>query len=237
MVQKAAATLLPRRRKVDPLALSTSHRQLLTDEITVKLRGMVHSGEWPLQHRIPSETDLAAALGVSRGTLREAIKALTHSGILEVRRGNGTFVCAISETAGAARRMYENHTEEHILEVWIGLYAQAARLAARNATADDVAALRALLRSREDFLNAADHSDCASDDWVFHTRVAQASGNPLLHALCISLGEVYHKCPPKQQPPGGVDGPTHDGRIALVDAIEAGNAELAVNVVTGSFNS
>ncbi len=110
---------------------------------------MIHSGEWQLQQRIPSETELMAALGVSRGTLREAIKALAHSGMLEVRRGDGTYVRATSEISGAARRMYQDHTEEHILEVRLGLDTQAARLAARNATPDDVAALRAVLAARE----------------------------------------------------------------------------------------
>ena len=125
------------------MTLSTSHRQPLADEVTAKLRQMIHSGEWQLQQRIPSETELMAGLGVSRGTLREAIKALAHSGMLEVRRGDGTYVRAVSEISGAARRMYQDHTEEHILEVRLGLDTQAASLAARNATADDVAALRA----------------------------------------------------------------------------------------------
>src|ERR687897_3402 len=136
------------------MALSSSHRPPLADEVTAKLRTMIQSGEWPLHQRIPSETELMARLGVSRGTLREAIKALAHSGMLEVRRGDGTYVRATSEMSGAARRMYKDHTEEHILEVRVGLDTQAARLAARNATADDIAAMRALLAERENAWNA-----------------------------------------------------------------------------------
>ncbi len=117
----------------------------LAEEITAKLRALIHSGEWPLQQRIPAEPELMAALGVSRGTLREAVKALAHSGMLEVRRGDGTYVRATSEISGAAQRMYQDHSQEHILEVRVGLDTQAARLAARHATADDVAALRGLL--------------------------------------------------------------------------------------------
>ena len=72
------------------MTLTTSHRAPLVEEITAKLRELIHSGEWPLQQRIPAEPELMAALGISRGTLREAIKALAHSGMLEVRRGDGT---------------------------------------------------------------------------------------------------------------------------------------------------
>src|SRR6476660_6221960 len=112
------------------MTLSTSHRQPLADEVTAKLRQMIHSGEWQLQQRIPSEPELMAGLGVSRGTLREAVKALAHSGMLEVRRGDGTYVRAVSEISGAARRMYQEHTDVHVLEVRVGLDTQAARLAA-----------------------------------------------------------------------------------------------------------
>lgn len=219
------------------MTLSTSHRQPLADEITAKLREMVHSGEWPLQQRIPSETELMARLGVSRGTLREAIKALAHSGMLEVRRGDGTYVRATSEMSGAARRMYKDHTEEHILEVRVGLDTQAARLAARNATADDVAALRALLADREASWNAADYAGWARADWGFHVRVAQASGNPLLHELYVSFGEVFHNDLLKQQPRAGFDGLPYEGHGALVDAIEAHDADTAVASVNRNLNS
>ncbi|HEY1155526.1 MAG TPA: GntR family transcriptional regulator, partial [Arthrobacter sp.] len=69
------------------MSLSPSARPPLAAEVTAKLREMVHSGEWPLNQRIPPEPELMARLGVSRGTLREAVKALAHGGMLEVRRG------------------------------------------------------------------------------------------------------------------------------------------------------
>jgi DNA-binding FadR family transcriptional regulator len=219
------------------MALSTSHRQPLADEITAKLRDMIHSGEWPMQQRIPSETVLMAGLGVSRGTLREAIKALAHSGMLEVRRGDGTFVRATSEISGAARRLYQDHTEEHILEVRVGLDTQAARLAARNATADDVTALRALLTQRDEAWHAADYAAWALADWGFHERVAQASGNPLLHELYVSFGDVFHKDLLNQQRRPGFVGLPHEGHGALVDAIEAHDVDAAVASVNRNLNS
>lgn len=198
---------------------------------------MIHSGAWPLHRRIPSEIELMAGLGVSRGTLREAVKALAHSGMLEVRRGDGTYVSATSEISGAARRMYQEHTEEHILEVRVGLDTQAARLAAKNATVDDVAALRALLAERDHAWNAAHYEDWALADWFFHAYVAQASGNPLLHELYISFGEVFHKGLLKQQHRGSFDGMPHEGHGELVDAIEARDGEAAVASVNRNLNS
>ena len=219
------------------MVLVPSSRTPLADEVTAKLRAMVHSGEWPLDQRIPSETELMAGLGVSRGTLREGIKALAHSGMLEVRRGDGTYVRATSEMSGAARRMYQDHTEEHILEVRLGLDTQAARLAARNATADDVSALRALLTARNEAWNTGDHEAWAQADWGFHERVAQASGNPLLHELYVSFGAAFHQDLLKQQRRPGFDGRPHEGHDVLVDAIERQDGEAAVATVNRNLNS
>jgi DNA-binding FadR family transcriptional regulator len=219
------------------MTLSTSHRPPLADEITAKLRETIHSGEWPLNQRIPSEPELMASLGVSRGTLREAIKALAHSGMLEVRRGDGTYVRATSEMSGAARRMYQDHTEQHILEVRLGLDTQAARLAARNATPDDVASLRAILTARAVAWNAEDYEGWARADWEFHARVAQASANPLLHELYVSFGDVFHHDLLKQLRGGRVDGLTDEGHGLLVDALESGDADAAVATVNRNLHS
>lgn len=219
------------------MTLSTSHRQPLAEEVTAKLRHMIHSGEWPLQQRIPAEPELMARLGVSRGTLREAIKALAHSGMLEVRRGDGTYVRATSEISGAAQRMYKDHTQEHILEVRMGLDTQAARLAAHNATADDVAAMRHLLDLRRDAWSSEDYAAWARADWDFHELVAQSSGNPLLHELHVSFGGVFHDDLLRQQRRGGFNGLPYEGHGELVEAIEARNEAAAIASVNRNLNS
>jgi DNA-binding FadR family transcriptional regulator len=219
------------------MTLTPSPRPPLVEEITAKLRDSIHSGEWQLQQRIPAEPELMAALGVSRGTLREAIKALAHSGMLEVRRGDGTYVRATSEISGAAQRMYRDHSQMHILEVRVGLDTQAARLAARHASDDDVAALRELLEVRRRTWLAGDFAGWAQADWNFHVMVAQASGNPLLHELYVSFGGVFHSDLLRQQRRGGFDGLPHSGHGELVDAIAARDATAAVESVHRNLNS
>ncbi|MBO1269117.1 FadR/GntR family transcriptional regulator [Arthrobacter cavernae] len=210
------------------MSLTPSHRPALAEEVTAKLRAMIQSGEWPLNAKIPAEPELMASLGVSRGTLREAIKALAHGGMLEVLRGDGTYVRATSEISGAAQRIYKEHTQEHIVEVRMGLDTQAARLAARHATAEDIAAMRALLQLRRDAWQAGDYLTWARADWDFHERVALASGNPLLHQLHVSFGGVFHDDLLRQQRRAGFNGIPREGHDELADAIEAGDEEAAV---------
>jgi len=219
------------------VSLSPSVRQPLATEVTAKLREMVHSGEWALNQRIPPEPELMARLGVSRGTLREAVKALAHGGMLEVRRGDGTYVRATNEMSGAARRLYQDHTEQHILEVRLGLDTQAARLAARNATDDDVTALRDLLAARDQAWKDGDVEAWADADWQFHLGVAQASGNPLLHELYASFGTVFHQDLLTQQRRQGFNGLPRDGHETLLDAIERRHEDDAVATVNRNLNS
>lgn len=87
------------------MSLTTSHREPLAQEVTSKLRHAISSGLWAVNARIPSEQELMKELGVSRGTLREAIKSLAHVGMLEVLRGDGTYVRATSEIAGATQNL------------------------------------------------------------------------------------------------------------------------------------
>ncbi|WP_341476419.1 FadR/GntR family transcriptional regulator [Arthrobacter glacialis] len=129
-------------------------------------------------------------LGVSRGTLREAIKSLAHVGMLDVRRGDGTFVRATSEIAGATQKLIGRHGAKHVIEVRLGLDAQAAHLAAIHASTEQLDHMRGVLAARRDAWDSQ-----ALDEWValdgeFHLAVAHASANPLLAELYESFGDA-----------------------------------------------
>jgi len=86
------------------VSLTSTRRSGLVDQVIDQLRQAIADGEWPVGQRIPAEPELVAALGVGRNTVREAVRALSHAGLLEVRQGDGTFVRATSELSGALRR-------------------------------------------------------------------------------------------------------------------------------------
>src|SRR3954464_11768538 len=67
----------------------------LTDEAIEKIRAMITSGELRPGDRLPSEPELGAQLGLSRSSLREAVKALSLINVLDVRRGDGTYVTSL----------------------------------------------------------------------------------------------------------------------------------------------
>src|ERR687895_2810237 len=120
----------------------------LWDEVVAQFEALIASGEWPVGTKIPPEPELVAALGVGRNTVREAVRALEHAGLLEPRRGDGTYVRATSDLGAALLRRARRSTALHVLAVRRSLERDAAVAAAHNRTDADVAAIRAAADAR-----------------------------------------------------------------------------------------
>jgi len=169
--------------------LATTRRTGLVEQVIGQLRQSVVSGEWPVGTRIPNESTLSEALGVGRNTVREAVRALAHGGILEVRQGDGTYVRATSEVSGALRSLCGAELRE-VLQVRRCLEVEGARLAAAARSKKDVALLRRLLRRRDELELGDDHAAFVQADAALHFAVMQASGNTVLTELYRGLTEV-----------------------------------------------
>ncbi|MGP9728275.1 FadR/GntR family transcriptional regulator [Glutamicibacter sp. 287] len=211
-------------------------RPPLADEVVARLSDAVAQGRWAVGDRIPAEPELIAEMGVSRGTLREAIKALARTGMFEVRRGDGTYVRATSEISGTAQRVYREHADQDVLQVRFALDTQAARLAAKSSDAQVIQRLRTLLRQRSDAWQIQDYLAWSQADWQFHLEVARASGVPLLHEIYESFGDVFHGTKMVQRLADGFDGCFSDGHELLVDAIEAADGEAAARTVVANLD-
>ncbi|CAA0110594.1 HTH-type transcriptional regulator LutR [Mycolicibacterium vanbaalenii] len=171
------------------MPLSTARRAGLVEQVIDQLRHAVSAGEWPVGQRIPNEAVLVESLGVGRNTVREAVRALAHAGILEVRQGDGTYVRATSEVSGALRRLCGAELRD-VLQVRRGLEVEAARLAAAQRTEADLSELRALLARRDGYQAGGDTDEFARADAEFHLAVVRSSHNPMLTELYRGLIEA-----------------------------------------------
>src|SRR5882757_7038491 len=120
----------------------------LADQVIARLRAEIVSGAWPVGSRIPTEPELVERLGVARNTVREAVRALAHNGLLDIRQGSGTFVVATSELAGVMGRRFADANPLHVAELRASLEATAAALAARRRDDTDLRHLEQLLERR-----------------------------------------------------------------------------------------
>ncbi|MDQ6917883.1 MAG: GntR family transcriptional regulator, partial [Candidatus Dormibacteraeota bacterium] len=86
----------------------------VTDDAIDKIRALIVSGQWGPGDRLPPEAELAARLGLSRNSLREAVRALSMVRVLEVRQGDGTYVSSLEadlllESTRFATDLMRNH--------------------------------------------------------------------------------------------------------------------------------
>lgn len=158
------------------------------DRIVSSLRGMIVRGDLEAGHRLPSEPELAAQLGVSRPMLREALKALEVAGYLEVRRGygGGRFVAAPEpdefHAITSAPLSTMDVEPQHVMDVRLAIEPMAARLAAVTGdTAELAGALRRL------GMAGARPARAVSALVQFHVALIDASANPVFAAVYESL--------------------------------------------------
>ena len=131
--------------------------------------------------KLPNEVELAAGLGVSRATLREAIRTLCTRGVLEVRRGKGTYVSqrvGEIDDFGFSGVDYARGQLRDLFELRSIFEPRAARLACRRATSEE---LRNILRLGEAFEKTVlERGDSIAADQAFHSGIVQAMHNDFM---------------------------------------------------------
>ena len=161
----------------------------VTDEAILRIREMITSGELEPGSRLPPEKELSERLGLSRNSLREAVKALEVIRVLDVRRGDGTYVTSLEPALllEAMSFVVDLHTDRSVLEIFGVrriLEPAAAALAALRMD-DDTAALLTRLVHDTDRLH--DVEALVQHDLAFHQAIVEAAGNEYLSRLVESM--------------------------------------------------
>lgn len=175
----------------EPVRRTQTHKQVLA-----QVEDQILSGRLKVGQRLPSERHLVAALGVSRTSVREALRGLEAMGIIEARVGSGreagwTVAGRSPEALGTLLRLHVALAEiplADLVEVRVQLERQSAEAAARRRSDADVRELRSLVEGmRAPGLQRAEFNEL---DTEFHVRVAAASGNTLAADLMQALRDA-----------------------------------------------
>lgn len=163
----------------------------LTDLAIERIKQMILDGQLRPGDRLPREADLAEQLGLSRGSLREAVRALAAMRVLDVRQGDGTYVTSLTpelllETLSFIIDFHQDSTALELFEVRRALEPMAAGSAALRMSPEEVQGLQELV-------DAVDPSwsieQVVANDLEFHHRIAAASGNALLCTLIDGVAQ------------------------------------------------
>jgi GntR family transcriptional repressor for pyruvate dehydrogenase complex len=211
----------------------------VTDEAILKIKEMILSGELAPGDRLPPEQQLSERLGLSRSSLREAVKALEVIRVLDVRRGDGTYVTSLEPQLllEAMSFVVDLHDDSSVLELFAVrriLEPAAAALAAAAMTEDTVAALR----SEVDAVDVSSSMEgLVAHDLAFHKLISESSGNRYLASLIDGLSSrtVRARVWRGLTQENAVER-TLTEHYAIVDALESGDAELARALVTVHIN-
>ena len=200
-------------------------KRSLVDQALEQLRLRINTGSWTVGQRLPTEPELAAELGISRNTVREAMRVLAFSGLIEIRQGDGSYLRAVVDpldTMKALSRCSHEQAREtrHILEV------EAIGLAALRRTDEDLVALREALTVSGTHYHG-DLDSYIACDMVFHRRLVDAAHNPTLSELYryfssivgAQLRETLNIVPRRQA--------VFDLHVDLLDAVEQRDPERA----------
>ncbi|MFD5320337.1 FadR/GntR family transcriptional regulator [Streptomyces sp. NPDC127098] len=217
----------------------TMHQRVV-DELGRRIVG----GGWEPGRPLPVEDALATEIGVSRGALREAVKALAAKGMLQVRPRTGTRVLPPEQW---------NHLDRDVLrwqqegdsaamlrdtgELRRIVEPEAARLAAARARPAEVRALTDALAAMEEAATRPGRAGYVEADIAFHRALLDASGNRLLGSLGRAIDiALQHSFAVSTRTPGAVEAslPAHR---AIVAAVAGGDAEAAAAAVLGIIES
>ncbi|HET6859032.1 MAG TPA: FadR/GntR family transcriptional regulator [Streptomyces sp.] len=167
----------------------TSQKGSVTQRAIEQIKTMLGEGLLVPGQRLPTERDFAAKLGISRGSMREAVRALTTLGVLEARHGSGIYVTQLEavdllETFGIVAEISPKPRLAELLEVRRILESSATALAAARITDADLAEVEKQL----DAMNATEEAEeFLAADMAFHRTIARAAGNDALAAIIDGL--------------------------------------------------
>ncbi|XTP34835.1 FadR/GntR family transcriptional regulator [Mycobacterium sp. TJFP1] len=223
-------------------------RQIPAHELVVdQIRRALELGRFKPGDKLPPERELSEMLDVSRTVVRAAMTILDREGLVSVRRGRNGGVTVLApprDEAAARRTMRDNRTSlQNAFDYRIIVESGAARLAAERRRAADVTQLRKLLSAMDAHIaKAIDDSasptlitEWQSLDSAFHLKIAEACRNEYLfdavvsarRAMWLPVGAIFHHIEPN----------ANDYHDAIVEAIEARDADLAASKMTEHINT
>ncbi len=206
----------------------------VADSAAAAIKNLILTGELQAGDRLPAERALAAQLGVSRNSLREAVAALTEMGVLEARHGDGTYLTtldprALFESMGFAVDLMRTAHLPDVLAVRRTLEAFATGLAASVISDEEIHELDALQQGV--FAAGLAVEDQIRLDIAFHARISTIAGNGVLAGLLdVIRGTAIQASQWRgANDPSGIDRADVEHRM-IVDALRARDSGLAATL-------
>ena len=201
----------------------------VAEEVADRIRVLMLDGTFPPGEPLPSERHLAERFGVSRGSIRDALRTLETIGLLETRHGQGTFPHELSVdrlVAPLASVMaYRSDLQDELLDVRRMFEPAVARAAALRATEEDLADLQRILETQRQKLKAG--QSAIAEDTAFHAILARATRNRVVMSIMATLNDLLVESRTQSLRQKGRPARSIDGHEAVVAALRRRDVEGA----------
>ena len=165
------------------------------NEIAGLIRQEIANGVLAPRERLTPERELANAYGVSRGTVREALNKLSSEGLVEIRRGSGTYVSVGTEAAESANYSFDRLIADtrplELIDARFALEPHLCRLAVLHARPSDLNTMEDMLGTMDE--NVSDQIEYSNADKEFHKLLAKSTGNDLLVWMMLQIDDVRNQ--------------------------------------------
>jgi GntR family transcriptional repressor for pyruvate dehydrogenase complex len=214
---------------VESRLISPIKKTRLAEEVADRIRMLMLDGTFPPGQALPSERHLAERFGVSRGSIRDALRTLETIGLVETRHGQGTFPLELSVerlVAPLASVMaYRSDLQNELLDVRRMFEPAVARAAALRATEEDLADLQRVLDAQRQKLNTG--QSAITEDTAFHAILARATRNRVVMSIMATLNDLLVESRTQSLNQKGRPARSIDGHEAVVAALRRRDADGA----------
>lgn len=196
-MDNSSTTTSPRMQKLSPVRIF--------EQAVEQIHDLISTGALTAGQRLPPEQELSHQLGVSRSSVREALRVLESEGTIEIRRGSGAFISTRPATItqrGELRNFLEQREEtlEQVLEVRESIEALAASLVASTASSEKLLEIHVIVEEQDALLDKWLEADSELDidalarlDALFHLAVSGASGNDIVNEIINHLIPAFNE--------------------------------------------
>lgn len=169
-------------------------RKNLSDEVAEQVISSIIRKEYQPGDRLPSEMQLSKLLGVSRLTVREALKQLHKMGLLEIKQGEGTFIRQVNEESYLKSLIplliLDENSLHHLIEARFCIEMTTAALCAEHGNTREMKALKDTLKEMDVRIERGDLKGYQQLDVEFHVLIAAASKNRVLYRILQIIQDI-----------------------------------------------
>lgn len=213
----------------------------VVERVIQQITNMVSLGRFKMGEKLPSEFELMDELNVSRNSLREAMKILSAMGIVEIKRGDGTYICQKVKPSVFDSVIYsmmmESSSDKEIIELRQLLDENVLKLAVKNCTDQEIDHLQQMIVQMREHFDQGELSKAAKLDYDFHIFLTGCAQNSFLCRIVTGVYKIFEGSIEKNIRTEELFAMAAEHHQAIVDCLRNRDERVISQVISNSLSS